>query len=238
MNGSPKYSPRVATAISPRAAGAVIALLAPALVITGCAKKKIVPKAARVGATERGVASWYGYPYHGRPAANGEIYDMEKLTAAHRTLPFGTWVEVTNLENDKVVTVRITDRGPFVDGRVIDLSRAAARQIGMLGPGLAKVKLTVVTPPRELPAVNVYAVQVGAFQDKRRAERLRRDLEKQYGEARLVLRAAATPVWRVLVGAEPTMEAANGLAERLRSTGRDVFVVRLDEAAAGSAAAR
>src|SRR5579884_2306404 len=118
--------------------------------------------------TETGVASWYGHPYHGRPAANGEIYDMEKLTAAHRTLPFGTWVEVRNLENNKVVTVRITDRGPFVHGRIIDLSRAAAMQIGMLGPGLAKVRLRVVTPPQELPAVNLYAVQVGAFQDQRR----------------------------------------------------------------------
>jgi rare lipoprotein A len=226
---------RFAPAISPRAASAVIALFAPALALTGCAKKRTVPKAARIGATERGIASWYGYPYHGRPAANGEIYDMEKLTAAHRTLPFGTWVEVRNLENNKVVTVRITDRGPFVHGRIIDLSRAAAMQIGMLGPGLAKVRLRVVTPPQELPAVNLYAVQVGAFQDQRRAERLRRDLEKEYGEARLVLRAAATPLWRVLVGAEPTLEAANGLAERLRAAGRDVFVVRLDEAPAGAA---
>ena len=79
--------------------------------------------------TETGIASWYGYPYHGRRAANGEIYDMEKLTAAHRTLPFGTWVRVTNLTNSKTVDVRITDRGPFIDGRIIDLSKAAAREI-------------------------------------------------------------------------------------------------------------
>ena len=99
---------------------------------------------ARIGATETGIASWYGVPYHGRRAASGEIYDMEQLTAAHRTLPFDTWVEVTNLDNGKHVDVRITDRGPFVDGRIIDLSRAAARQIDMLGPGIARVRLKVI----------------------------------------------------------------------------------------------
>ena len=83
---------------------------------------------------ETGIASWYGIPYHGRRAANGEIYDMNQLTAAHRTLPFGTMVRVTSETNGKSVTVRITDRGPFIDGRIIDLSREAAKRIDMLGP--------------------------------------------------------------------------------------------------------
>src|SRR6185369_4319306 len=91
-----------------------------------------------------GVASWYGYPYHGRHAADGEIYDMEKLTAAHRTLPFGTRVRVVNLKNEKSVEVRITDRGPFVDGRVIALSQAAAREVDMLAAGVSPVRLEVV----------------------------------------------------------------------------------------------
>jgi rare lipoprotein A len=82
---------------------------------------------------ETGIASWYGVPYHGRRAANGEIYDMNQLTAAHRTLPFGTMVRVTSETNGKSVTVRITDRGPFIDGRIIDLSREAAKRIDMLG---------------------------------------------------------------------------------------------------------
>jgi rare lipoprotein A len=104
--------------------------------------------AAHAGDTETGVASWYGIPYHGQRAASGEIYDMEKLTAAHRTLPFQTVVEVTNLDNGKRVTVRINDRGPFVKGRILDLSHAAAKQIDMLGPGTARVRLKVVQPPR------------------------------------------------------------------------------------------
>src|SRR4051812_47794453 len=109
--------------------------------------------------TETGVASWYGHPYHGRIAANGERYDMEELTAAHRTLPFDTWVRVVNLLNDKAVDVRITDRGPFVDGRIIDLSRAAARAIDVIGPGTAKVRVEVTSMPSTVKP-GTYGVQV------------------------------------------------------------------------------
>src|SRR6266478_2821460 len=115
------------------------------LFLSGCGgKKRVPPAAARLGSTESGVASWYGHPYHGRHAASGEIYDMEKMTAAHRTLPFGTWVRVKNLENNRTVDVRIIDRGPFVGGRIVDLSHAAALSIDMIGPGTATVKLTVI----------------------------------------------------------------------------------------------
>ena len=129
-----------------------LALLAlGAIGIAGCghraARAKIPIAPARIGATETGVASWYGTPYHGRQSASGEIYDMEKLTAAHRMLPFQTWVEVTNLTNGKRVDVRINDRGPFARGRVIDLSQAAARDIEMLGPGTARVRLRVIAQP-------------------------------------------------------------------------------------------
>lgn len=93
---------------------------------------------------ERGLASWYGLPFHGRRSANGEIYDMNKMTAAHRTLPFDTIVRVTNLDNGMQIEVRITDRGPFVEDRVIDLSYAAARAIGMVGTGTARVRLDIV----------------------------------------------------------------------------------------------
>ncbi len=95
---------------------------------------------------ETGIASWYGDPYHGRQSASGELFDKEKLTAAHRTLPFQTWVEVTNLENGKRVTVRINDRGPFVAGRIIDLSQAAGREIDLVRMGIARVRLEVIPP--------------------------------------------------------------------------------------------
>jgi rare lipoprotein A len=183
-----------------------------------------------IGTVETGVASWYGHPYHGRVAANGEVYDMEKLTAAHRLLPFETWVRVTNLQNEKSVEVRITDRGPFVGGRIIDLSHAAAETIDMIGPGTARVKLKVIRAPANAAPLR-FAVQVGSFRDKRNAERLRDRLGQRYGAARVVPRDADTPMWRVLVGTEPSVEAAQALAERMRSEGATKergFVVRLD----------
>src|SRR5579863_1566461 len=126
-----------------------------AMFIAGCghhAARVNVPIApARIGSTETGVASWYGVPYDGRRAASGEVYDMRQLTAAHRSLPFQTWVEVTNLSNGKQVDVRINDRGPFVKGRIVDLSQAAARDIDMLRAGTARVRLKVIPPPSVPP---------------------------------------------------------------------------------------
>jgi len=195
-----------------------------------CAKKKPVrvPPAPIVGAVEVGIASWYGYPYHGRRAANGEIYDMETLTAAHRTLPFNTWVEVTNLTNDKKVKVRITDRGPFVEERIIDLSHAAAGQIDMVQAGIVKVRLEVISPPASSEAA-LYAVQVGAYLNRSNAERMEKTLKLRYDNCRLVRRDGPTVLWRVLIGRESTSEAAEQLARALRSEFGAAFVVRLDE---------
>jgi rare lipoprotein A len=99
----------------------------------------------------QGLASWYGYPHHGRPAANGQLFNMYALTAAHRTLPLGSRVRVVNLVNERSVVVTITDRGPFVNDRVIDLSYAAARQIGLIGPGTAPVRLEILDERASAP---------------------------------------------------------------------------------------
>src|ERR1035437_2645892 len=215
----------------------VIALMA--ILPAGCGHKKHArripatpaPSAApKLGHTETGVASWYGHPYHGRRAANGEIYDMEKLTAAHRTLPFDTWLQVVNLDNSKTVEVRITDRGPFVEGRIIDLSHAAARAIDMIGPGVARARLEVIGTPAYVPPA-VFGVQVGAFRDRANAERLRVEMQSRYGSARLIQRADTPDLWRVLAGSEATEEGANGLAERIhkeRGEKSAAFVVRVD----------
>lgn len=181
-----------------------------------------------IGYTEVGIASWYGYPYHGRRAASGEIYDMEQYTAAHRTLPFNSRVRVENLENGRHVEVRINDRGPFVEGRIIDLSRAAARSIGMLGPGTARVRLVLVGLPGAHGG-EWFAVQTGAFRERANAERQRRSLERRYGEVRIVPRDGDPVLWRVLVGRESSREAAEALAARLRAELGEAFVVRLDE---------
>jgi rare lipoprotein A len=188
------------------------------------------PPSVSVGYVETGMASWYGRPYHGRPAANGEIYDMEKMTAAHRTLPFNTWVRVLDLDTNKSVDLRIIDRGPFVDGRIIDISHAAAREIEMIGPGTAHVRMEVIRLPEVIEGVG-FAVQVGAFRDRNNAERVRAQMEARYGTARLVLRTGNPELWRVLVGSEPTESQASGLAERIRRESEEKsapFVVRLD----------
>jgi rare lipoprotein A len=181
------------------------------------------------GYTESGIASWYGHPYHGRPAADGEIYDMETLVAAHRTLPFNTWVRVYDLDNNKSVEVRIIDRGPFVDGRIIDLSHAAAKAIDMVGPGIAHVRMEVIAaPPGSVSAI--YVVQVGAFQDRAMAEQVQARMAALYGQTRVVQRKENPGVWRVLIGNEATLDAANALRERIeRETGeKKAFAVRLD----------
>jgi rare lipoprotein A len=182
-----------------------------------------------IGYTEEGVASWYGIPYHGRKAADGEVYDMETLVAAHRVMPFNTWLKVTNLANSKTVNVRIIDRGPFVDGRLIDLSKAAARQIALIGPGIGRVRLEVIAAPADIPADDFYAVQVGAFSVYETAERIRAGFEQRFGVAKLVPKLGTVPMWRVLVGKEPTVAGAQQIANTLNSEKRDVFVVRLDE---------
>jgi len=217
-------------------------VLACATVVADCSKKKTtvaVPApqtgpapasaAPPVGTAERGLASWYGHPYHGRPAADGEIYDMEKMVAAHRTLPFQTVVRVRNLGNDKTVDVRIIDRGPFVQGRILDLSHAAAKEIDLIGPGVAQVEITIMATPA-VPEPALFAVQIGAFREKKNADRAEQNMIAAYGAAKAVLRAGDTPIWRILAGRENTPEAAEALAQRIRAEQHEpqAFVVRLD----------
>lgn len=186
--------------------------------------------AVRVGYTEEGIASWYGHPYHGRPAADGEIYNMETLVAAHRLLPFNTWLKVTNLANGKTVNVRVIDRGPFVHGRILDLSKAAARDIGLLGPGIGKVRIEVISAARDVPVNDFYAVQTGAFSRRESAERMRAHYAERFGNAQLAFKAGSLPLWRVLVGKEPSVADAQQLAIVLAAENKSVFVVRLDQA--------
>ncbi|MEM9556378.1 MAG: septal ring lytic transglycosylase RlpA family protein [Acidobacteriota bacterium] len=144
-----------------------IGLLLVALLFGGCSTNRF--EHPREGTTQRGIASWYGEPFHGRATASGEIYDMHGMTAAHKDLPLGTVVDVTNLENGRQVRVRVNDRGPFVRGRILDLSYAAAREVRMIGPGTAKIELEVVRlgGGRSGPAwTQAYTVQIGAFRER------------------------------------------------------------------------
>src|SRR6185295_8324831 len=125
------------------------------LLVAGCSLFREPSPPPVVDGVQEGIASWYGPGFHGNRTANGEIYDQYEMTAAHPSLPHGTHVMVTNLENGRAVEVRINDRGPFVGGRAIDLSYAAARSIAMIGPGTARVRVEVLgrdVPTREAPA--------------------------------------------------------------------------------------
>jgi rare lipoprotein A len=192
-------------------------------------RTKPLQEPAYVGYTEEGNASWYGNPFHGRRASNGEVYDMYKLTAAHRTLPFETMVRVTNLNNGKTTTVRITDRGPFVDNRIIDLSQAAAREIESIGPGIVPVRIEV------LGNVDVtagfFTVQVGAFRDRGNAERLRDRLSVSYSPIFIQQYDASDGAfYRVRVGRISGQQAAQDFGEKLRNAeGFSPMVIRLDE---------
>ena len=188
------------------------------------------PAPAPIVQGEEGIASWYGHPYHGHATASGEIYNMYAMTAAHRTLPFGTAVRVHDLENSRDVVVRINDRGPFVEGRIIDLSYAAAQSMHM--PSIAPVRLEILglgsQPGGEL---GVFGVQVGAFRDRRNAERLKALIESRF--APVVIQdfdRGDGLFFRVRVGREATEEAARTLGQNLRraNLASETFVVRLN----------
>lgn len=191
------------------------------------------PNPAMSAYAKEGNASWYGVPFHGRRASNGEVYDMHKLTAAHRTLPFDTVVRVTNLGNGKSTVVRITDRGPFVDNRIIDLSMAAAQEIDSIGPGVVPVRLEILSAGID-PSSGFFTVQVGAFRERDNAERLRQRLNVSYSP--IFIQRYDSPdglFYRVRVGKVPGEDAAHQFGEQLRSReGFTPMVIRLDEGAA------
>ena len=192
-------------------------------------RNKSVSVPAPSGYTEEGNASWYGVPFHGRHASNGEIYDMYKLTAAHRTLPFETMVRVTNLNNGKSTVVRITDRGPFVDNRIIDLSLAAAREVNSVGPGVVPVRVEVLGGVD--PTAGFFTVQVGAFRERGNAERLRERLSASYSP--IFIQQYDSPdgvFYRVRVGRISGEDAAHQFGVQLHDReGFTPLVTRLDE---------
>jgi rare lipoprotein A len=147
--------------------------------------------------TEVGLASWYGPPYAGRKGADGTVYDQNALTAAHLTLPMGTMVRVTNLTNNESVVVKITDRGPFVRGRIIDLSLAAAKATGVYRAGVAKVKVEAFAPPVRANADpgGRWCVQVGAFAHESDAVKLKQDLLRRYVTAKVIEFPGPTGYW-------------------------------------------
>jgi rare lipoprotein A len=180
-------------------------------------------------ATEIGRASWYGPPYHNRRGSNGEVYNMNAMTAAHRTLPLGSIVRVTNLKTGHTALVRITDRGPFIPGRVLDLSLAAARKLDVYRPGIAEVKVEVMQTPAPLETGGKWAVQIGGFPDEDEATKLADHLTRRYRTAKVQRFASPAGDWwvRVRVLGDDRERAQEMVAETETPEGA-VFLVRLD----------
>jgi rare lipoprotein A len=195
---------------------AVAGIMAAAL--EGCSAG--LPPGPMPGVPQTGIASWYGPGFHGHATTSGECYDQHGLTAAHPTLPLGTRARVTNLDTGRSVEVRVNDRGPFVKGRAIDLSYAAATSIGMVGPGTAPVRIEVVARPAGGYSRVAYAVQVGAFSEETKAHALRTDLAPRYSDVYISpVRGRAEVFYRVRVGPYPDRVLAERRAEELAGLG-------------------
>jgi rare lipoprotein A len=196
--------------------------------------RQYTPIASAHGYVERGVASWYGKKFHGRKTSNGETYNMYALTAAHKTLPMGTWVKVYNHDTDQEIVVRVNDRGPFVRGRIIDMSYTGAKKLGMLGPGTARVTVTALgkatayskktKEPTQFKPIDYwqgnFTVQVGAFKVKTNAETYREKLAATYLNAHVIpYEDDRGQFYRVRIGKFANLKDAVQFSERLISEG-------------------
>ena len=182
---------------------------------------------------EKGIASWYGRDFHGKRTSSGELYDMYALTAAHKTLPLGVFVRVTNLNNHKHIDVRINDRGPFVKGRIIDLSYIAAKKLDIVGPGTALVEVVALGAPttshnsgKNEKYIKIdyfsgrFTIQIGAFSNQKNAAQLKTKLATEYAHAHIQPYKAGRKIYyRVRVGAYSNLDEAERFEKQLNETG-------------------
>jgi rare lipoprotein A len=181
--------------------------------------------------TEVGMASWYGPPYAGRKGADGTVYDQNAMTAAHLTLPLGTTVRVTNLTTNQSAVVRITDRGPFVHGRIIDLSLAAAKATGLYRMGVAKVRVEAYAPPPARQSATPggrWCVQVGAFSKEKDAVDLKNRLMRRYATAKVIEFAGPTGHWVRINPQQPDKAHATEVADSIHVRDAEPYIIRTD----------
>ncbi len=187
------------------------------------------------GYSETGIASWYGSDFHGKPTASGEIYNMYSMTAAHKTLPLGTYVKVTNLENGRSVIVKINDRGPFVKGRIIDLTYTAAKKLDMIHKGTARVRINIVSSPVKLGRnrfsfKKYFAVQLASFKLYDNALEFKKYVKKHFVKTYVKkISVKGDTFFRVLIGNYKTRKEAEKVLKRAEKRGYDGFVVEIDK---------
>ena len=188
-----------------------------------------IPSDAKPISVETGFASWYGGPYHNRRGSNGEIYNMHAMTAAHRTLPLGSIVRVTNVKTGHSVLLRITDRGPFVEGRVLDLSEAAAKKIDIWQAGVGMVRIEVLRTPSPLETGGRWAVQIGAFEKEHIADQVADHLSHRYQTAKVQCFSSPVGDWWVRVRVQDDdRKRAEEVARNTQTPQGSIFLVRLD----------
>lgn len=178
--------------------------------------------------SEEGYATWYTAPYKGRRAANGQVFSDRALTAAHRTLPMGSLIVVTNLKTGQASAMRITDRGPFVEGRILDLTIASAKATGVYRMGLARVRVDVYETPKPIDRGGRWCVQIGAFHSHRKANKLKEKLLRQYPDANVIEFPGEDSYWVRIRPAGDNREQAESIAARLRPAEGEAFLTRLD----------
>jgi len=178
--------------------------------------------------TEVGLATWYSAPYKGRKAANGEVFDDAALTAAHRTLPMGSLIVVTNLKTGQWSAMRITDRGPFVDGRIVDLTMASAKATGVYRAGLVRVRVDVYQTPKPIEICGRWCVQIGAFHNEELALKLKAQLQVRYPDASVIEFSGTDSYWVRIRPQGDNRALAETIAQRLRPEEGEAFLTRLD----------
>jgi rare lipoprotein A len=189
----------------------------------------VIPAGAKPIETESGLASWYGPPYHNRRGSNGEVYNMNAMTAAHRTFPLGSIVRVTNVKTGDSALVRITDRGPFIPGRIVDLSLAAARKLDVWKPGVAQVKVELMQSGATPGSTGKWAVQIGGMPDEKAATKLADHLTRRYHTANVLRFKSPAGDWWIRVRVlDDDRDRAQKLAAETTTPEGAVFLVRLD----------
>jgi rare lipoprotein A len=178
--------------------------------------------------SETGRASWYGPPYNHHKGANGQVYDQEAMTAAHRTLPMNSLLRVTNIQTGQSAIMRVTDRGPFVPDRVLDLSLASARAVGVYRPGTAQVRIDVYETPSPIDEGGRWCVQIGAIQSEREAKKIEEHLQKKYATANVIEFAGPTGHWVRIRPAHDDKQRAIEIAQKDKPSEGNAYLVRLD----------
>jgi len=178
--------------------------------------------------SETGRASWYGPPYNNRRGANGQVFDQNALSAAHRTLPMGSLLRVTNLQTGQTAVMRVTDRGPFVPGRVLDLSVASAKAVGVWRPGTADVRIDVYAAPKPIAEGGRWCVQIGAFSKEKEAVKLEEHLEHKYHTANVIEFTGPTGHWVRIRPQNDDKDRATEIAKELKPEEGEAYLVRLD----------